>query len=457
MAWATSCLVGVAAAAWYEQAVLGLMIATPLTLVGVVLSPTFALCCIALMLPLGGSLVYEGTISSDRVVGAVAALGILANHLATGKGIRIGGSPLIPLFLIVVWSLLAVLWAAYPMVAVAGAFTLVQLAIWGLAVWNALAYGRHAIWPLRCYAGGTLVIAGHMFWTGSIYRMARSAERVTVEVTAAINPADFAVLLGVAFFVTVYLILRDPTKWLRPVWALGALIFPAIMIQTGSRGPLLALGAAIFISLFTAASGFRKSKAMLIGVAAMLVLAAGGAYWSMHGGFISEKSMERLTSSGEKERAASFRLYLAKTGVDHVLRNPLGVGLGNYTLVGVETTVVHMEILFLGTELGIPAMVLYVWFFWKLGAGSLKTKSPAEKWFLQTMVVFLMAAACIHVIFFRKVFWFSTIAAAAIAYRSRQEEGAQPYAVGQASGPGGLSGTSWAAAQPGLSRWPERR
>jgi hypothetical protein len=414
--WAGCCLTGLALAVWREQVLVGIFIAGVPSLVGMIAKPTFALCCITLMLTMGGSLVYEGIVTGDKVVGGVAALGILVNFLVTGKGISIRGSPLVPLFLIAAWGVASIGWATYPGPALRAALRRVQLVIWGLAVWIALAHGKDYIWPLRCYAGGMLGVVCQMFFTGSVHRMARAAERMTIEVTTAINPADFAVLL----------LLWDPVKWLRPVYLVSAFIFPALMVQTGSRGPLLALGAAMAASVFSFSS-FMKSKAMLIGTSLMVVLFAGGTCWSLRSGFVSETSVERLTSSHERGSAAAFRGYLAKTGVQRIMARPLtGTGLGNYLLVGFDRTTVHTEILFLGTELGIPAVLLYTWYVWKLTAAFLKTKSPPERWFLRTMLIFLVLEACVHVMFFKKIFWFFTIGAAAICYRARQAETVQP-------------------------------
>lgn len=413
--WIVSCLGGLALATMAGQPFLGILVAGLPTLIGVVVSPTFALCCIALMLPQGGALTYEGFLSGDRVIGGIAAVGILVHSMISGQGIRLKGSPLLPLFLIAAWGTFSCLWAAYPLPALYKALQLIQLSIWGLAIWNALAYRQGHIWPLRCYLCGTLLVLSHMFLTGSIQSMAHSAERITVG--EGVNPGKFAIILGITFFVSVYLIIRDPVKKFRLLWILPALISPAVMIQTGSRGPMLAFAIAVIVSLLSFRA-FLQSKAIMFGSVLMILLFIGGVFWSLRGGFASESSVDRLTSSAYRERSFAYRFYLVKNGIGHILARPLtGAGLENYLLRVGQKNIVHVDIVHLGTELGIPAMLLYIWFLFKLIATFRQNESPPEKWLMRTLVILLAISACGHVLFFKKVFWFFTIGSAAICYR----------------------------------------
>lgn len=418
--WIGSCIGGFALVTTARQPVLGALLAGVPTVIGCLAKPTFALCCICFILPWGGAIAYEGIVSADRVVGGVAAVGILANCLFTGKGIRIKESPLLPLFLIAAWGAVSFSWAIYPVPAVAKALQVLQLSIWGLAIWNGLAYCGGHTWPLRCFVWGVLIVVLQLYLSGSIESMTHSAERVTVG--EGVNPGKFAVILGSAFFVSVYLFLNDPSKWLRPVWIAAAIVTPGVMVQTGSRGPMVGLAIATAVSVLSFRM-FWKSKTMAIATILMLILFAGGVYWSFHGGFVSKLSVTRLTSSTEGARSVSYRFYLVKTGIGYILAHPLtGAGLENYLLHVGQQNIVHVDIIHLGTELGIPAMLLYIWFLIKQTTGFTKTTSPPQKWLMRTFVIFLAISACGHVLFFKKVFWFFMVGSAAIAYRSRHLE-----------------------------------
>jgi hypothetical protein len=423
--WLLCCAGGVATAVFGGQLFIGALIAAVPTLLGVVLSPSFALCCIALMLPLGGALTYGGQLTGDRVVGGIATLGILAHQLATGKGIRLRGSPMLPLFLITGWGALSALWSREPLLAVVGAATLVQLCIYGVAVWNALAYDHSPIWCFRCYVIGMTGALGHAYLTGTFEQMARSGQRLTFAATTGtdvVNPNVFAGLLGLAFIVSVYLAMRDPSKWLRVIWISGAALFPGVMILSGSRGALLALGVAVGTSAVNFYS-FWRSKLMWIALPLAVLVLAGGAYWSTHSGMLSKKTAERLSSSREIEDALDERVDLIKGGLSAMARNPvLGTGLANFLMVTSAKLVAHNDLVNIGAELGMIGLLFYVWYQWRLFRAFLGTRSPPEKWFMQVAALFIFICSCKGAIFMIKFVWFFTIAAAAIAHSSRQQQ-----------------------------------
>lgn len=422
--WAASCVSGALVAAMVHEPILGMLIAGLPTVFGVAMKPSFAVCCITVMLPLGSVLSYQGNLSGDRVVGGLATLGILVHCLVVRKGIHAKGSPLLPIFLIACLGTLSILWAPYQAPAIVQSITLLQLVFYNLAVWNALVYGEDVIWPLRCYAGSTLMMGCWLLMTNSLVAHTRTDERLTISITETANPADFAVLLGAAFFVSVYLVLRDPAKWLRPLWLASAPLPVALMIMTGSRGPLVGLAAGIGAT-FLSVRSVRQSKALLVGCVLMMLLVGGGIYGAAESGLITSSTLKRLTKTEKRGAAFEDRVWLATQGLENIVERPFtGVGLGNFRY-HVQTAVAHVDIVHLGTELGIFAMICYVWFLSKQVAGVIKTKSPYERWFLAIMTAFLAVSACGHVIYFRKVYHFFMFAAAAIAYRTRIAEETQ--------------------------------
>jgi len=422
--WGICCLAGVILATVTGQVLLGALVAGVPTLVGVAISPVFALSCITLMLPLGGALTYQGFFTGDRAVGAVAALGILANCLATGKGIHLRGSPMIPWLLFTAWGTLSILWARQQDVALIQATTLIQLCIWGVAIWNGLGYGRSPIWPFRCFVVGMVGTLAHAYMTGTFQRMIRMGERLTLTATGGvetINPNTFAALLGLAFIVSIYLVLRDPAKWVRPGWACCGLVFPGIMILSGSRGALLALGIAVGASALNVRS-LRRSRAMLLGVPLAIAILVGGAMWSLRSGHLSKETMSRLTSSKKIGESYEDRVHLIKEGIATTMASPLlGTGLGNYMqVVSSARQVPHADLFNIAAELGVFAMLLYLWYVWKLAKAAFKTATVQEKWLVQTVLIFVVICGLKGAIYTSKFFWFFTIAIAAVSYQSQQ-------------------------------------
>jgi hypothetical protein len=434
--WVICCLAGATLAIVTGQVFLGALVISVPTLIGVMGSPNFALCCIALMLPLGGALTYGGYFTGDRAVGAVAALGILAHCLVNGQGIRLRGSPMLPLFLLSAWGVFSIAWAREPIEAAVQAAALVQLCFWGVAIWNGLAYGRSPIWPFRCFVIGMVGALAQAYMTGTFQRMMHTGERLTLISTTGdetINPNTFAALLGLAFIVSIYLVLRDPTKWLRLGWIGCGLVFPGVMLLSGSRGALLALGIAVGASILKVRSLLR-SKAMFIGVPLALAILAGGAWWTLSSGYVNKKTMTRMTSSKEVSEAYSERLGLIRVGVSAVAARPfLGTGLGNYLhIVSDVKQVPHADLFNLGAELGVFAMLLYLWYLWKLAKASFKTATVQEKWLVQTVLLFVVICSLKGANYSSKFFWFFTIAVAAISYQTRQ---AAPVELSATPGP----------------------
>lgn len=398
----------------------GVLVAGVTTLIGLCVNQDFAITCIAVILPMSGALKTESYGTADRVICGAGALSILFHMFVLKKRpIRIWKSPLLPLAGIAILGTASYVWAndIYRQRAVAQ--TLIQMLVWGIAVWNALMYDRRFFVVLRAYVGAALGVITYLLATGAL-NQARF-NRVSFGVTREINPADFAVMVGLGVLAAAYLLVRDPYQWCRPIWLVALTVFPITMIFTGSRGPLAGLVAAIGCSFGTML--LSRTGSRTLGVTVVLVVTLLGAgYWALQGSFADSRAISRIADAAQRADALKYRMFLMSRGIDAIAERPFfGAGVGNARSAIQADLNVHVDLLFLGTELGIPAMLLFSWFVWRCIRPVSKLPWVYERWFAQTAIVFLLVAGCAHVLFYRKVYWFFMILCAALAHCSLAE------------------------------------
>lgn len=416
--------IGISVAVFAKLVILGVVIMAIPTTIGIFASPVFALSCIALVLPLSGSINFQGVFTADRAVGGLAAIGILFHCRFMDGRLSIKGSPLKPMFILSVLATLSALWAPNHLFAFVSSLTILQLSVWSLAVWNAVAYKRDFIWPMRCYVTGMLVVVMRLYLTGGLSRFANAvgvASRLTLEGTNnnEINPNDFAEFLAGGFFFAVYLFLRDPVKILRLFWMGCAFVFPAMMLMTGARSCLVGLGAALALTVFTLHT-FLRSRGMIVGVAvsACLLLVAVNVVFNSR--FAKTEAIQRLVDTRKRERSVGNRVMLMQHGIKNIIRHPvLGSGYKNYTIAYNEHWAIHNDLMLMTAEVGLLGGVLLLWWFGNGFFAAFKTRAPAEKWLVRSSFVFFVVTGLAHPCFANKAFWFFPIFSAAIAYRAR--------------------------------------
>lgn len=145
------------------------------------------------------------------------------------------------------------------------------------------------------------------------------------------------------------------------------------VVVTGSRGGFVSLAAAVVFSLFF----FRGIKrfwriATVVGVAGLIGIAGGQAYWS---------EMRSLVSLGEDYNVTSFtgRKQIWLRGIGYMAANPLtGVGIDNFKAAegqhpvvqqrqsrgrGTKWSVAHSAWVQVGAELGLPGLLSFLALF----------------------------------------------------------------------------------------------
>jgi O-antigen ligase len=186
------------------------------------------------------------------------------------------------------------------------------------------------------------------------------------------NPNDlaFAIVLSLPFCLAFLLRTRSLPR--KAVWAFFILVMAGSLFLTGSRGGFIDLVIAGAVCLWHFGVKGRRphliAATVLIGVA-LLVLAGGrlkGRFFAISGDEISSRVEQSAYGSYEERRE------LMITSLRGMAHYPLfGVGVHNFVTYSGRWKEVHNSYLQIGVEGGIPALILYLMFFWS-GFANLK-------------------------------------------------------------------------------------
>jgi O-antigen ligase len=192
------------------------------------------------------------------------------------------------------------------------------------------------------------------------------------------NPNDLAVHLVIILPIVVAFIPATRSILLRIVYVLIAVLMTAAVIVTFSRGGFLGLVSGLGFFAFKASQRHR-APVLIIGsivLVAIMVFAPGG--YGSRVATIMDSGDDVTGSSGAREQ-----LLIRSTIV--TLRHPiLGLGMGNFHYQSIKEQVTHNSYTQVGSELGIPAMLLYTMLIFapyrKLGEIQLSAKGEYS-WF----------------------------------------------------------------------------
>lgn len=167
------------------------------------------------------------------------------------------------------------------------------------------------------------------------------------------NPNDLA--LHLAMFVPVAVALGVASK--NKLSKLAYFIFAAIMfggnIVTQSRGGFLGLIAACGVLAWKLGKGQRFKVVAFSAATALVVIAFAPGNYGMRLLSIFDPSLD--TSGSSDQRSA-----LLKQSIIVTLRNPQGIGMGNFPIVGTMNLHTHNAYTQVSSELGVLCLVAYV-------------------------------------------------------------------------------------------------
>jgi O-antigen ligase len=178
------------------------------------------------------------------------------------------------------------------------------------------------------------------------------------------NPNDlaFAIVLSLPFCLAFLLEKRGLLR--SGIWLLSMLVMLSALFLTGSRGGFIELVITGGVCLWH--FGIKGKRPLLI-VASVII---GGALLVGAGGLLKQRFLAisgNVNSSLDQSAYGSFeeRRALMITSLKGIARYPIfGIGVHNFPNYSGVWKEVHNSYLQIGVEGGIPALILYLMFFW---------------------------------------------------------------------------------------------
>jgi O-antigen ligase len=244
--------------------------------------------------------------------------------------------------------------------------------------------------------------------------------RVAVDVGGMFgNPNELAIHLVMMTPIAFCLGLAAKNKLMKYLYYISAGLFVGANVVTYSRGGFLALLAVAGVLIWKLGKENRPKIFAISLVFAVLFIALAPGEYGKRIFSIFDSSLDAVGSSNQ-------RTDLLKRSIIVTLRNPWGIGIGNFPIVGQQNLVSHNAFTQVSSELGILGLLAYLVFlispFRKLGAIERTLLSKGEtKWFyylavgLQASIVGYMVSS-----FFASVAynWFAYyLIAYAVAFR----------------------------------------
>ncbi|MDP9308754.1 MAG: O-antigen ligase family protein [Actinomycetota bacterium] len=266
-----------------------------------------------------------------------------------------------------VWAFSSALWAQDAGVAVSSSLRYGQNVLLVFIVYSALRKPRDVRWLVWAFIAGALISLILAFAGGPTASATGSGSYRLGGRFGAGDPNYFAALLLPAIVFAAFLLVAERDRATRIVLVGLAFLFTIGLLQTESRGGIVALAATGVASLFL--TGRIRGRAM---IATALVALVGVTYFGAVASPASRARVTHLNSQDSSGRNDLWRIGLAMAG-DHPV---LGVGSGNFTVVSpryaerafdivnidyvVDTPkVTHNTYLNVLDELGIPGLVIF--------------------------------------------------------------------------------------------------
>lgn len=167
------------------------------------------------------------------------------------------------------------------------------------------------------------------------------------------NPNDMSIHLVMFIPIAVILGLSSSSVLAKIVYGASACIMVYALILTQSRGGFIGLVAVLVLlvwKLFPKRRISALALAIIIGIG--LISIAPGNY--------SARVLSIFDSSMDVSGSSSQRQELLERSILVTIRNPLGIGLGNFPIVGVRNLQTHNAYTQVGSELGWFALGAYI-------------------------------------------------------------------------------------------------
>ena len=193
------------------------------------------------------------------------------------------------------------------------------------------------------------------------------------------NPNDLALHLVTMIPLAVCLGIASRSKILKLVYFAMAVLFVSANFVTYSRGGFLGLLAASVLMAWKLGRKNRLNVMAVSGVVGLLVILLAPGNYGLRILSIFIPGLDPVGSSDQRRELLERSILVS-------LRNPWGIGIGNFPIVGVRNLVTHNSFTQVSSELGLLGLLAYLIFilspFRKLGAIERTESAKAEQdWF----------------------------------------------------------------------------
>ena len=201
------------------------------------------------------------------------------------------------------------------------------------------------------------------------------------------NPNDlaFAIVLSLPFALAFLVTARS--VFVKCLWMGGMLLMMSALFLTASRAGFLDLIICGTVTLWH--FGIKGRRFYLIVATALvgilLMAVAGGKLYDRFSALSGDSSTDQSAYGSYEDR--KFLMMRAIDGIEHY--PILGVGINNFMTYSLIWHEVHMTYLQIAVEGGIPALILYLWFF---GRGFKNLKILRQKKNLDPDIVLFVGA-----------------------------------------------------------------
>jgi O-antigen ligase len=178
------------------------------------------------------------------------------------------------------------------------------------------------------------------------------------------NPNDLAFSIVLTLPFCLAFLLTAKSSIAKVAWAAGMLVMALALFLTASRGGFITLLVAGAICLWHFGIKGRRLYLLAISgfVVVLLLVVAGGPLMNRMGTFAGEDTRQQTQASESYEQ----RKFLVRRAIDGIEHYPvLGLGVRNFQQYSGVWRDVHVTYLQIAVEGGIPALVLYLLFFFR--------------------------------------------------------------------------------------------
>ena len=186
-----------------------------------------------------------------------------------------------------------------------------------------------------------------------------------------------------------------------------------MILKTGSRSGIIALGITLVLPIFLLREVIRKPAFLVV---LLLVLTIGGivVYEAVTYALLPKEVISRLTSESYAEHSYGVRMSFITDAIDYTFRHPMGAGLSCFrSTVG---QAVHNDFFYMLSNLGFLGAGSFLVFVVAMFLKVHRMQASWEKWYARSILVFLLIFGLAGSLILAKHYWVFMAVAALMSF-----------------------------------------